>query len=204
MKNCITITMKKDYISIKISDDASHDAVVAELNRKIPKLKDLYKDEKNPIRVEGKVLKIKEMEEIKKLITAKIDVKVSFESPEELGLAGIKKVYERDVNENSETKLFRGSLRSGQKIEYEGSIVIIGDVNNGAEVIAVDNIIIVGTLRGLAHAGAKGNKKAIIAADIIDTPQLRIANVVKEIEKGELLAEMRYAHISGDEIVIEE
>lgn len=204
MKNCITITMKKEYISIKINDDASHDAVVAELNRKIPKLKDLYKDEKNPIRVEGKVLKIKEMDEIKKLITAKIDVKVSFESPEELGLAGIKKVYERDVNENSETKLFRGSLRSGQKIEYEGSIVIIGDVNNGAEVIAVDNIIVVGTLRGLAHAGAKGNKKAIIAADIIDTTQLRIANVVKEIEKGELLAEMRYAHISGDEIVIEE
>lgn len=203
MKNCITISMKKDYISIKVNEDASHDAIVAELSKKIPKLKDLYKDEKNPIRVEGKVLKIKEMQEIKKLITDRIDVKVSFESPDELGLAGIKKVYERDV-ENSETKLFRGSLRSGQKIEYEGSVVIIGDVNNGAEVIAVDNIVIVGALRGLAHAGAKGNKKAIIAADIIDTPQLRIANVVKEIEKDELLAEMRYAYISGDEIVIEE
>ena len=56
------------------------------------------------------------------------------------------------------------SLRSGQKEEYSGSIVICGDVNAGAEVIAGGNIMIMGALRGLAHAGAHGNTMAMISA----------------------------------------
>ena len=51
-----------------------------------------------------------------------------------------------------------------EKIEFEGSLVILGDVNSGAEVIAGENIVILGDLRGLAHAGARGNKKAVIIA----------------------------------------
>ena len=61
-------------------------------------------------------------------------------------------------------------------------MVIIGDVNAGAEVIAGGNIAILGALRGVAHAGAGGNTNAIIAANYIDATQVRIANVVKEIE----------------------
>lgn len=79
----------------------------------------------------------------------------------------------------------KGSLRSGQKIEFEGSLVIIGDVNPGAQVIAGENIIVLGQLRGLAHAGAKGNRDAVIEAVEIDSLQLRIADVVKEIEKDD-------------------
>ena len=66
--------------------------------------------------------------------------------------------------------------------EFEGSLVILGDVNAGAEVVAGENVVVVGILRGLAHAGAKGNKEAIIAAASIEAPQLRIANIVKEME----------------------
>ena len=73
----------------------------------------------------------------------------------------------------------KGSLRSGQRMEFEGSIVILGDVNDGSEVIAEDNIVVLGCLRGMAHAGAKGNEKAIIAANLIEAPQLRIASVIK-------------------------
>ena len=85
----------------------------------------------------------------------------------------------------SETKFHKGSLRSGQRLEFEGSLVIIGDVNAGAEVIASENIVILGILRGLAHAGAKGNKDAVIEASEIDAVQIRIADIVKEIEKNE-------------------
>ena len=201
--NNITINMRKNKIVIKIKEEATYKEIIEEMNKKLPKLKDMYKDEQNPISVEGKILKIKEMEEIKKFITNKIDVDISFESPEELGLAGIKKVYEKDVAD-SVTRLFRGSLRSGQKLEFEGSLVIIGDVNSGAEVIASDNIIIVGTLRGLAHAGAKGNKMAIIAANSIEGPQLRIANVVKEIEKADIETQKQYAYVEEDKIILEE
>lgn len=99
----------------------------------------------------------------------------------ELGLHIISHGFEKDINE-SIMKVIDGSLRSGKRVEFEGSLVIIGDVNAGAEVIAQDHIIILGTLRGLAHAGAKGNRKAKIFANEIDAPQIRIADIVKEKE----------------------
>ena len=119
------------------------------------------------------------------------------------GLHGIKRTFEKNIAV-SETKFHRGSLRSGQKIESEGSIVIIGDVNSGAEVIASDHIIVLGSLRGLAHAGAKGNTQAIIAAGLIDTVQIRIANIVKEIDRDEEpMHKQSYVSVVEDKIVIE-
>ena len=87
----------------------------------------------------------------------------------------------------------------------DGSIVVLGDVNRGAEVIAGDNIVVLGNLRGLAHAGAKGNKKAMIASHKIEAPQLRIANIVKEIEKEEIEENelKQFASIVDEEIVLE-
>ena len=100
----------------------------------------------------------------------------------ELGLHTITHGFEKDI-EATITKVIDGSLRSGKRIEFKGTLVILGDVNAGAEVIAEEHIIILGTLRGLAHAGAKGNRKAIIAANEIDATQIRIANIVKEMER---------------------
>ena len=87
---------------------------------------------------------------------------------------------------------------------YEGSIVVIGDVNAGAEIIAGENIIVLGDLRGVAHAGAKGNKKAVIAADNIEAPQLRIANLLWENEGEQENNEKlkTYAHVENNEIVL--
>ena len=114
------------------------------------------------------------------------------------------KVSWLDCSWTSETLFHKGSLRSGQRIEVEGSIVVIGDVNSGAEVIAADNIIVIGKLRGLAHAGAKGNKEAIIAASTLDAVQLRISNIVREIDREqEGIREYAYIYVKEDNIVIE-
>ena len=156
MRNPVGISMKKDEIMIRISEGATQKETVECLNKKIPALKKLYKSEKTPICVVGKVLKNKEIEEIRKIINKDIDVEVTFDSPKVLGLHGIKRVFEKEI-ENSETKFYKGNMRSGQKIEFEGSLVILGDVNGGAEVIAGENIVVLGHLRGLAHAGANGN-----------------------------------------------
>ena len=59
-------------------------------------------------------------------------------------------------------------------------------VNYGAEVVAEDNIVVLGVLRGMAHAGAKGNVDAIIAAHRIDSPQIRIASKIKERSNDEI------------------
>ncbi len=120
-----------------------------------------------------------------------------------LGLHEIIKTYRKKINV-SETKYHKGALRSGQKIEFGGSVVVIGDANDGSEIIAGDNIVVVGTLRGLAHAGAEGNKDATIAASSIETLQLRIANVIKEIDKDELAIQEKkgYAYIGPDNKII--
>ena len=163
----------------------------------------MYQEEKTPIRVTGKVLTNKELEEIRRLIKREIDVDVTFDTPTTLGLHSITISYKRDVGK-SETTFHRGSLRSGQKLEVEGSIVVIGDVNSGAEVIAADNIAVIGNLRGLAHAGAKGNKDAVIAASTLDAVQLRISNIVREIDREEEgTREHAFVYVDEDKIVIE-
>lgn len=135
MKSCITINLKKDNIVIKINEDFSQEDIMYSLRKKIPELKKLYQSEKTPIVITGKVLKNREIDEIQELIKKHFDVKIKFDSPRTLGLHGITKTYCKEIA-TSETKFHRGSVRSGQKVEFEGSLVILGDVNDGAEVIA--------------------------------------------------------------------
>lgn len=203
MNNCISINLRKDKIIIKIAEDAEQRKIMAILTKKLPDLKKLYKDEKTPIKIMGKVLKNKEIDEIQALIKSNIDVDIEFDMPKSLGLSSITRTFKQEIAV-SETKFHRGSLRSGQKLETEGSIVILGDVNSGAEVIASDNIVVLGNLRGLAHAGAKGNKEAIIAAGNLDTVQIRISNIVKEINREEEpVHKQAHVYIREDAIIIE-
>ena len=204
MKSCLNVSQKSNLIIVKISKEAKFEDIILQMRRKVIQLEKIYKEEKTPIMITGKVLKNREINEIEKIIKEKLKVKVEFDMPKELGLSNIKKAFLQEVS-TSETTFHRGSIRSGQKIEDEGSIVILGDVNSGAEVIAADNIVVLGALRGLAHAGAKGNAKAIVACGRLDAVQVRIANVVKEIDKDEEMAYINsyiYVGEKGD-IVIE-
>ena len=201
--NRVSINLRTDEVIVKITEDATQEKTIQDLNKKLKDLKKMYKDETTPIRVVGKILSNKEMEEIRDVITNEINVEVTFDSPTTLGLHSITRSYKKDVG-TSETTFHKGSLRSGQKLEVEGSVVIIGDVNSGAEVIAADNIAVIGTLRGLAHAGAKGNKEAIITASTLDAVQLRISNIVREIDRDEEeIHQNAYVFVDEDSIVIE-
>ena len=123
--------------------------------------------------------------------------------PWDASLCSIKRAYKKEIAV-SETTFHKGSLRSGQKLEIEGSLVILGDVNRGAEIVASDNIVVLGVLRGLAHAGAKGNKQAIIAAGLLDAVQVRISNIVKEIDRDEeFMHRQAYVSVIDDKIEIE-
>lgn len=205
MGSCINVSQKSNLILIKLNSEASFEDIVINIKKKLIQLKKIYKGEKTPIMITGKVLKNREMNEIERLVKEALDVEVDFDMPKALGLHNIKRTFTQEVS-TSETVFHRGSLRSGQRIEEEGSIVIIGDVNSGAEVIAGDNVVVLGTLRGLAHAGAKGNEKAIISAGRLDTVQLRIANTVRELNKDEeLFHKVCYVYIDEEKgrIVIE-
>jgi septum site-determining protein MinC len=72
--------------------------------------------------------------------------------------------------------LLRETVRSGRSVWHDGHVVIVGDVNPGAEVMAAGSVIVWGRLRGLVHAGALGDATAVICALELNPTQLRIAD----------------------------
>ncbi len=74
--------------------------------------------------------------------------------------------------------LLRETLRSGRSVWHEGHVIVLGDVNPGAEIIATGNVVVWGRLRGLVHAGAGGDAAAVICALALNPTQLRIADQI--------------------------
>lgn len=96
------------------------------------------------------------------------------------------------------------TLRSGQEVRHDGDVIVLGDVNPGAMVVATGHIVVMGALRGVAHAGCAGNRTAIVAATKLRPTQLRIAEVIGRAPDGD--APQSYpevARIRGDLIVVE-
>ncbi|KJS03867.1 MAG: septum site-determining protein MinC [Peptococcaceae bacterium BRH_c4a] len=81
-----------------------------------------------------------------------------------------------EIEGDENTILIRRTLRSGQKFYYNGNVIIMGDVNPGAQVAATGNIIVMGQMRGVVHAGAEGDEAAMVMAFRLLPTQLRIAN----------------------------
>jgi septum site-determining protein MinC len=84
-------------------------------------------------------------------------------SPEEDGIPGV---------------MIKRTLRSGRTVHSKGHVVVFGDVNPGAEIIAAGDVIIWGKLRGNVHAGADGDETAIVCALDMNPTQLRIAGYI--------------------------
>lgn len=88
--------------------------------------------------------------------------------------------------------IVRYTCRSGMRIESPADCVVLGDVNPGAEILAVGDVIVFGNLRGIAHAGALGDRSARIWALSIEPSQIRIADLVAVPGKGDRRAVKRY------------
>lgn len=200
MKSCLRVSSTKDEIKITVNAGTEFEDLLEDFKIKLPRIRKYYEKEKLPIHIVGKALKDNEQTAVRAILKAEIDTKITFgDTSEVLGLHAIKRTFESSV-ETSETKFIRGNLRSGQREEFSGSIAVLGDLNYGAEVIAGENIIVTGRIRGMAHAGANGNKKAIISANAIDSTQVRIANVVKEITDNDYKLPLIY--LDGENIEI--
>ena len=112
-----------------------------------------------------------------------------------------------DSIDDRPTVLVQRTLRSGQNINYDGNVVVVGDVNPGAEIIASGHVLVLGSLRGLVHAGATGDEKASVTALFLNPTQLRIASHITRPpdNTAQLPAEDRaeIARIRHNEVVIE-
>ena len=99
--------------------------------------------------------------------------------------------------------LVRRTLRSGFSVQFAGHVVVIGDVNPGAEVIASGDVLVWGRLRGMVHAGAEGNEGAIVCAlDLIPT-QLRIAGQIAITPQRRGKSQPEMARLKDGQVVAE-
>jgi septum site-determining protein MinC len=100
------------------------------------------------------------------------------------------------------------TLRSGKSVQFEGHVVVMGDVNPGAEIIATGNIVVLGSFRGVAHAGATGDRKATVSAYHLAPTQLRIADLVTRApddqadERGPEIARIKNNQLIVDAVII--
>jgi septum site-determining protein MinC len=116
----------------------------------------------------------------------------------------------RTGGETEETVIVRQTCRSGMTVSSPGSIVVLGNVNPGADVIAERDIIVMGVLRGNAHAGASGDTSAVVIALALEPKQLRIADHLGlppsaegPISRPQQPVSPEVAYIEGNQIVIE-
>ena len=107
------------------------------------------------------------------------------------------------LQEGGEAILIRRTLRSGYSIKNAGHVVIIGDVNPGAEIIAGGDVLVWGKLRGVVHAGAGGNEDAVVCALDLSPTQLRIAGLIALTPKRRGKPSPEMAHIKDSQVVAE-
>jgi len=109
-----------------------------------------------------------------------------------------------DPRDSDDTLFLRRTIRSGQAIHHGSNIVIMGDVNPGAEIIAGGDVIVWGVLRGMVHAGYPNNESAIVCSLLLAPVQLRIAHLLSRPPDGfQVQARPEFATIKSGQIVVE-
>jgi septum site-determining protein MinC len=191
-KHFVTIKGIKDGLLFVMDDSCRYTDLLKDLHHKLDKTH--QKILTGPVihvfvKLGSRILNEADKEELKTIISQRGNLFVqSIESdpPEKGGLP----VHER-------IEWIRGIVRSGQTIRYEGNVLLLGDVNPGGTVEAAGDIYVLGSLRGMAHAGVDGNEKAVIAASHLRPTQLRIAGVISRPpdEWGIEEAVMEFAYI---------
>lgn len=204
MSTEVVFDKKENKLTITLDKNANYKDLKNKMKEILDASTETFDGIEGPIVVDGRRLLDEEEKEIISLIAEKTDIEVNIERPKQMGLASINNIFNLDTTITN-TKVFTNTVRSGQRIDFEGSIVVLGDVNGGAEVVAEGNIIILGNLRGFAHAGAKGNRSAFIAANTINPTQLRIADIIlRGVEdKKEIGNDYEIAKLEMGTIVIE-
>ena len=179
-------------IKLKVAGIRSPETVMLEIKEKLLQVKELLKNQtETTVWIESTTLSHKEKLEIREYI---------------FNLLGQETLVNFDVpREDSPVSLFHcGTLRSGQKLFSEGHLIVHGDVNPGAELKALGNIVVLGTLKGIVHAGAGGDRSASVSAIVLSPTQIRIADVITRAPDEQLSpTNPEIAYIMEDRIYIE-
>lgn len=142
------------------------------------------------ISFQGRKLSLEEEMELVEAITDNCQIKVvsivdeNKATEEAMNQALEKQEEQADLMNLQDGRFYKGTLRSGQVLESETSIIILGDVNPGARVISKGNVIVLGSLKGNIFVGAAGNENAFVAALSMDPMQIRIGDIIARCADG--------------------
>ena len=194
---------KDNKLTITLNKNSNYDEIKSKIISILDASTDIFDNVESPIIIKGKRLGDNEEQELLYIFNKRTSKAVVIEKPKRLGVATINSIFNKDTSITS-AKVFTGTVRSGQRIEFEGSVILLGDVNAGSEVVAEQNIIVLGDIRGHVHAGAKGNRASFIAANSINPTQLRIADLsLKNDNKIDVNNGYEIARVTMGEINIE-
>jgi septum site-determining protein MinC len=184
---------------INMNHFGDFDDMLESLVEKLSKGKKFYKGSTLKITTELKYISEKDSRKLKDILFDEFLISdCILQDQEDTTVKVFTGIYE------GKTKFLRKTIRSGQSINYPGNIVIVGDVNPGAEIYAAGNVIVLGTLRGLVYAGTNGNEKAIIAAFKLEPQILQIGSIVtRSPEDGSKPPYPEVAKIKNGSIIVE-
>lgn len=216
LENSVIFKGGRDGIVVILDKEASFTDIKTIFIQKLQDAKHFFNGAKVSIRFKGRTLSPNQKEELMEILAGQDIVNISylheFETNEDSDAT--KQNLPWFVNEiavdASMTKYHVGILRSGQCIEYPGSVVIIGDVNPGAQVLAGGNIIVLGTLKGMVHAGKDlETYRPFVMALEMEPVQIGIGNIIarspdKDYSKKQNKTESSLiAYLRNDQIYIE-
>jgi len=168
MRQAISFRVNPKGVMINLNPERGFSDICEALHKHTNEASNFFAGVDIYLNCSGRVFSLNEIQELINILSQYKEAgKIFFQSEKE-------EVKSR----TSDTVMIKRTVRSGQKIKYPTNIVIIGDINPGAEVVAGGDIIVFGKLRGVVHAGATGAIDAQVIALKLQPTQLRIANII--------------------------
>ena len=180
-KEPVMLKGNKSGIRIILDDELSFEELLEKVTEKFQNNADFLGDNRVVVAFDGRELSDEEEAVLLHTIqeNSKLQIVCVIDEDEER-----ETLYERTLQEklmaidSNSGQFFKGNLRSGQVMEFETSIVILGDVNVGAQVVSTGNVVVLGKLNGTVYAGASGKEDAFIVATKMNPIQIRISDVI--------------------------
>ncbi|MBE5939843.1 MAG: septum site-determining protein MinC [Lachnospiraceae bacterium] len=209
MDNSVMIKGNKYGLVIYVEESLTFSDAKKKIVKKLKECEKFYKGAALGVTFEGKKFTDSEERELIYTISEKSAVNITCViDNDEFREAIFKKSVEKKVNDiDSNTgQFYKGTLRSGQVLESESSVIILGDVNPGAKVMAAGNVVVLGSLKGTVYAGIAGNPGAFVVALEMNPVQIRIGNIMGRCaDKPSKVKDVstKIAYLDGENIYIE-
>ena len=181
MSKPVVLKSNRYGINLILDDSMEFESLLDCIRERFKDSEGFFKNAKMAISFEGRKLTQEEEFRIVETITDHTSINIicildNDALREELIRQKIERFEDEQAGKTGE--FYKGTLRSGQVLDCETSIVILGDINPGAKVISKGNIVVLGALKGNAYAGANGNEQAFVAALDMDPIQIKIGDVM--------------------------